>query len=137
MIKATIERFCHSESATFGWLTTPSGRRYATVERPWLNNKVGVSCIPVGEYICEPTRFNRGGYDAIKICNVDGRTHIKMHIASLPSSVEGCIGINTRFGILYGQWAGVGSRVAFRSLMQELGGKKFKLLITNKESGTL
>ncbi len=134
---AQIERFCYSIKGTFGWLTTPSGARYATVERPWLKNERGESCIPIGLYFCEPRRFNKGGYDAIHIKDVPDRSHILMHIANFPDEVEGCIGINRRHGVLDNQWAGIDSRNAFRSLMQEMGGKKFKLSITNKNGGVL
>lgn len=135
MRTAILERFAWPDTGTFGWMTTPSGRRYATVERPWFNNAVGISCIPLGEYVCKPSRYNRGGYDAIEVTNVDGRTHIKIHIANEPSEVAGCIGTGVRHGALNGNWAVLSSESAFNSLMSEMAGETFKLKITNSACG--
>lgn len=128
---AEMNRFAYSPDGTFGELVTPSGLYYATVERPWLENKRGVSCIPEGVYVCRPRKFHKGGYDAIEITNVQDRTHILMHVANYPSQVMGCIGINTRHGAINHQWCGLSSKKAFKSLMAELGGETFKLSITN------
>ena len=87
MIKTSIlERFCYADYGTFGWLTTPSGKLYAVVERPWLDNRVGESCVPKGLYACRPRRYYRGGYDAIEVAGVTGRTFIMMHIANHPNA---------------------------------------------------
>lgn len=128
---AELNRFAYSDSGTFGHLITPDGLRYATVERPWLDNKPSISCIPTGVYICQPRRFNKGGYDAIEVTEVDGRTNILMHIANRPEQVEGCIGINTTHGAYGHQWVGLNSRDAFTALMSELGRETFKLSINN------
>lgn len=137
MQTAHLERFAHADYGTFGDLITPMGMHYATVERPWLMNKPRVSCIPLGEYTCKPRRFYRKGYDAIEITEVQGRTHILMHIANSPHELHGCVGINTSHGAVKHQWCGLQSKNAFNSLMDELGGKTFKLIITNRESGEL
>lgn len=62
-----------------------------TVERPWLDNAVGESCIPEGLYECRPRRYSKGGYEAVEICDVPGRTHILFHRGNWPSEVRGCI----------------------------------------------
>ena len=134
---ALLERHSYSHQGTFGQLATPSGKVFATVERPWQNNEPFISCIPEGEYICKPRRFNRGGYNAIEVANVPGRTHILMHIANLPYRVNGCIGINTHHGAIGQRWAGVDSTKAFNNLMAELGGKTFKLIVTHRKAGII
>jgi hypothetical protein len=135
MKTATLDRFCYADFGTFGKIITPAGRRLATVERPWLNNVVGISCIPEGAYTCVPSRYHRGGYDAIEIKDVAGRTLIKIHIANLPEEVEGCIGVGVRHGAIGGRWAAISSKKAFKSLMNELGADNFKLIITSSSGG--
>ncbi len=69
------------DSSATGTTRRPSGgctsaaRCSTLLERPWLNNRAGVSCIPAGTYIVGPRRFLRGGYDAIEVREVPGRTH--------------------------------------------------------------
>jgi hypothetical protein len=134
---AVLSRIAWPDHGTFGYLTTPSGTEYATVERPWLNNMPSVSCIPTGIYICKPRFYNRGGYDAIEVTDVEGRTYIMFHIANSPHEVAGCIGINQRLGSIKGQWAGVNSTLAFEAFMSELGNEEFKLSIENRCGGRL
>lgn len=131
MADLIIKRFCVGPMGTFGTMSVDGVTLY-TVERPWLNNQPNISCIPDGLYTCKPRRFYRGGYDAIEITNVIGRTHILMHIANLPERLKGCIGINSELGCLYGQWAGRGSRDAFNYLMQKFGGREFTLSIVTE-----
>lgn len=111
----------YTPSATFGQFSTPDGITLYTVERPWLNNAPGISCIPERIYVCEPRRFFRGGYDAIEVTNVPGRTYILFHIANLPRDVLGCIGVGSRLGALGQDWAVLDSRNAFALFMSHYG----------------
>ena len=132
-----LERFCYADGGTFGDLTTPEGRRFATVERPWLFNRKSISCVPVGEYKCKPRFYHRGGYKAIEVCNVPDRTHILFHIGNFVRNSNGCILINKSFGAINGEWCGLSSKTAFSSFMSELGGSNFTLKISNREGGIL
>jgi len=90
-----LERFAYLDSGTIGKLTAGPWSCY-TIERPWLDNKPNVSCIPEGEYRCEPfsgTRFQ----DVVQIMDVPDRTFILFHTANFPYDVEGCIGVGDRF----------------------------------------
>ena len=130
----SLERFCYSEQGTFGTLTLPSGSELSTVEKPWQNNEASVSCIPIGKYKCEPRRFNRGGYAAVEITGVEGRTHILFHIGNTVKDVVGCVAVGTRLGVVGRSWAVINSTDAFASFMSEVGGG-FDLTITNKTGG--
>lgn len=79
-----------------------------TLERPWLDNKRNVSCIP-------PAPNNVQTYDWIKlndspkfayqhlwIKNVPNRTHIKLHIANSYNQLHGCIAVGDGFAYLEG-----------------------------------
>jgi hypothetical protein len=95
MIKRVLlKRMEYTPEGTFGrliWdgLAVP----IFTVERPWKGNEPFVSCIPEGEYTCRPSEYYKGGYNAVEVCAVPGRTHILFHRANVPTDVSGCIGI--------------------------------------------
>lgn len=136
MADLILERFCFAPNGTFGKIQLSEALIY-TVERPWANNIPSVSCIPNGLYICRPRRFFRGGYDAIEVTGVPGRSHILFHKANLPTEVEGCIAPASSLGALSGQWAGLGSAQAFDKLMEEFGGKTFTLSIVPTLGGAI
>lgn len=130
MRKLTLTRFCVADFGTFGKMSV-DGATLWTVERPWLDNMPNVSCIPEGTYECGPRPFFRGGYDAIEIENVAGRTHILFHTANWPHEVQGCIAPNSWIGP--GSNAcpmrGFDSRTAFNRLMEWMGGERFTLVV--------
>lgn len=122
-----ITRFCWSELGVFGEMYV-AGQRIYTVERPWLGNQRSVSCIPLGFYECRPQHYNRGGYDAIEICDVPDRTHILFHRANTPSDLAGCVGVASRLGCLNNTWAALDSKPAFALLMRHFN-RRFLLEI--------
>lgn len=128
----TIERFCYADSGVFGKLILPSGQHLFTVERPWLNNARGISCIPEGQYLCVPRYYNRGGYKAVEITNVDNRSHILFHVANRPKDIMGCVGVGTKLGSIGGDWAILNSKLGFKAFMDEVGYYEFALKIVKK-----
>jgi hypothetical protein len=60
-----------------------------TIERPWIDNKVRVSCIPEGEYLVLPDNTGRFQYFSVK--NVTNRSAIEIHPANYASELMGCI----------------------------------------------
>lgn len=63
-----------------------------TIERPWINNKPMVSCIPEGEYICTWSHMQTHNVDHYQLRDVKDRTAIFIHIASKVEQLHGCIG---------------------------------------------
>ena len=61
----------------------------STLERPWLRNKVNISCIPEGSYIVK--RDNTGRFQWFAVQDVEGRTNIEFHGGVVPEHSEGCI----------------------------------------------
>lgn len=110
-----LERFCCADFGTFGRLFVPGYSCY-TVERPWLENRPWVSCIPCGTYGVEAQRYNRGGYETCGLMDVPNRTHILIHRGNLPTDVQGCIAVGTDVGCVNGKWAVTGSAAAFEEL---------------------
>lgn len=70
-------------------ILTGNGLRMDTLERPWLDNKVNVSCIPEGTYYVR--RDTTGRFAYYKIENVAGRSHIEFHHGTKPEHSNGCI----------------------------------------------
>lgn len=128
-IDLTITRFAYTPMGVFGTYTLKSGIQYFTVERPWLNNQSGISCIPSGIYRCIPHFFNRGNYAAIEITGVPNRSAILIHIANKAIELNGCIAPGKSLGVLDNMWAVTFSGLAFNDLMGVYGGKEFNLEI--------
>ena len=108
-----------------------------TVERPWLNNQPGISCVPEGEYILEPHTSPKFGQCyalvapelGVTISSQSLRTHILIHAANLPEQLEGCIAPGMQFGVLKNKWAVLESKVALQQLEHHLGGERARLVI--------
>lgn len=128
----TLRRFCYAPTGTFGEIVLGSTRLF-TVERPWIDNKPYVSCIPEGIYkaVYRPTTTpvpdSMGGMTWYLIGGVVGfdrgdRTRIAIHIANTVSNVEGCIGLGQHLGAIGSDWAVMSSRNAmeqFREIMPD------------------
>ena len=136
MKKILLERFGYTPMGTFGILKVGGFECY-TVERPWLDNKVGESCIPEGKYDLKPDRYNRGGYDAYEILNVPGRTEIKIHVANTMDNVIGCIGLGKRLGYIFNKWGVISSRTAFNEFMEEMNGEEGEINIFSVQHGVI
>jgi len=88
----TLKR-TYSEEKTTGILTMPDGVEIETLERPDLNNKPFVSCIPEGVYIVR--RNNTGRHQWYELLDVPGREFIEIHTATRVDHLEGCIGLKS------------------------------------------
>jgi len=84
-----LQRLKSPNDRTNGVLTLPDGQEINTLERPWLDNKVGISCIPPGVYKFK--RDHYGKHQWWSILDVPSRTFIEIHPGNKPSHSEGCI----------------------------------------------
>lgn len=116
-----LERFAYTPHGVFGKIILPDFECY-TIERPWLNNKVEVSCIPEGDYELKLGVYNRGGYPSYEVLDVPGRTHIKIHVGNTIDDIVGCISPGKSLGFLKGKWAVTSSRDAFDEFMEHMDG---------------
>ena len=91
--KAIIDRFASEERATLGTLTFQNVEHPTiyTLEPPWKDNKIDVSCIPEGNYRCVP--YSSGKYpDLYEVKHVPGgRTLVLLHWGNYPHNTDGCI----------------------------------------------
>ena len=126
-----IELFrTYREEGAFGIMTLEDQSVFYTVERPNLNNIPKTSCIPEGVYRLglrqSPMieRTSQGEYTTgWEVMDVPNRDFIMIHIANLPTEVEGCIGIGLKQGYLAGKFAVLQSRDAFERFMTKLAGR--------------
>lgn len=79
----------YTRESTEGLWITPNGLQLTTLERPDLNNKPNVSCIPEGTY--EIQRDRHGRHTWFKVMDVEGRTAIEVHEGYKVSHSAGCI----------------------------------------------
>jgi hypothetical protein len=112
-------RFAYTPFGVFGRLQYSKEKALYTVERPWLQNKRNISCIPVGTYPLKLERFHRGDYEAIGLQNVPERSQILIHIANTMNDVQGCIGVGNTLGYLTYYWAVQNSKISFDILMAD------------------
>ena len=140
MIHLTVHRIITGDEGTFGVLLAANKPFALTVERQWLDNTRGISCIPEGEYkvmrcIASPEygfknspRFG----DTFNIINVPNRSKILFHKGNLDQDSHGCIIIGEQFGLLHDDFAVLSSRQGFAEFMSLLKGQnEFELTIKN------
>jgi len=119
--RVTVERFAYTFRGVFGELVTDNFRCF-TVERPWMNNRPNISCIPTDVYALVRGRF-RDHYENFEVRDVPGRTYIELHRGNTMLDIKGCIALGLTFQI-----DGVNdvykinhSRHAFDAFMQAMG----------------
>jgi len=89
-MKVTLKRISYTENETYGVLTIKGHPVCVTLERPWLDNKQNVSCIPEGYYACSNT-------DKVRVVDVKGRTGINIEVGNYVSDTKGCILVGESF----------------------------------------
>jgi len=125
-LQATIERYSYSPTATMGRLFL-NGLVLQTIEPPWLQNKVNLSCIPEGYYLCRRIVSPRYG-DCFEII-VPGRTGILFHVANWARELKGCIAIG--LSAHSNEYRVISSKLAISEFNDALKGvEEFKLFIT-------
>lgn len=140
-----LERsYAPDDSCTLGRLTMPCGYACLTIERPWLDNKTNVSCIPEGAYslsLRQSSVVNRtsGGEftSGWEVRDVAGRTYIMLHPGNWAKDTNGCIlpgdslASHPEHGLMV-----TNSRKTFRNLMGKLEAKgEWTLQVTTKRGG--
>ena len=104
---AILRRGVSNAEGTFGRLTVQgddwSLLQLQTLELPWAENAVNISCIPGGVYDCVRVQSPRYGW-SYEVVGVDGRTNILFHAANwagergseYKSELRGCIALGMR-----------------------------------------
>lgn len=103
-----------------------------TLEKPWLDNKSNISCIPEGVYkaVYLP-RSGSGKYRKVwHLLNVEDRFGILIHNGNIVDHTQGCILVGTKHGTLGGKPAVLGSRGGMRTLLDIVGQNSFMVNVT-------
>lgn len=120
-----IERFAYSPMGTFGRLFVGDVELY-TVEPPWMDNQVGISCVPEGEYWLEPHSSQKFPDtwalvgETVSHWPNEGkpRSAILFHVGNTMIDVRGCIAP----GMFLNEhaWGVISSRTAMDKLRLEM-----------------
>lgn len=128
-MRLTLYRTPSTEFGTLGFLFDHNIPLCLTLEDPWNDNKVGVSCIPAGIYQC-------GEHSGAKYKNtwivkdVPGRSAIIIHSGNTHADTRGCILIGKTVGHINHIPAILDSAKAMNELRKMLP-KRFTLTIRN------
>lgn len=129
MLKLKLKRIANTNDGTFGVLLDKGVPFCLTLERPWLDNRVGESCIPGGTYICKRINSPKFGI-TFEVTNVPGRSHILFHKGNIMDDSHGCIIVGEQFEYINGRNGVLASGKAFNELMSRLKGyNEFELTI--------
>ena len=112
-----IVRVSRNAEATYGvlvWENTPFA---VTLERPWLDNKHGESCIPKGTYPCRWVNSHKFG-PTFEVCNVPDRSAILFHKGNLSDDSHGCILIGEAFNPVNGRPGITASKEGFAEFLR-------------------
>jgi len=130
MMELVLKRISMKPEFTQGVLLNDKGIGFAlTLERPWINNIMNISCIPAGEYVCN--RYTSSRYsNTFQVVDVPNRTYILFHSGNTISDSAGCIMIGEEFGYLDGRVAILSSNRGFKEFLKVLSTvSEFRLII--------
>ena len=99
-----------------------------TLENPWRDNERNVSCIPVGEYKCEPFSGIKHK-NCFQVCDVKDRSYILFHIGNYEKDTDGCILIGQGALLNGSEYMIVNSQATMRKFKELLEDEPFMLQI--------
>jgi hypothetical protein len=108
----TIIRSPSTEWGTFGMMLDGDLPFCVTLERRWLDNKCGESCILDGQYPCRRVNSPRFG-NTFEISNVEGRSEILFHKGNIDDDSHGCVILGEQFEPVLGTNGVISSGKAF------------------------
>ncbi len=88
MDRINIERV-YKENCTLGFGEC-KGVNFFTLELPWFDNQVNISCVYPGLYKAKKYISPKHG-EVVLLENRSGRTYIEMHAGNYTSQIQGCI----------------------------------------------
>lgn len=97
MIHLLMLRIGQSSLGTFSVLRVGEVPFALTLEPPWSNNTVNLSCIPAGTYRCRRVQSPRFG-ETFEMTDVPGRDHVLFHKGNDVVDTHGCVLVGEEFG---------------------------------------
>jgi len=91
MTTVWLRRYYHGDDVTLGTLFIEGIKHQPifTLENPWQDNRENVSCVPIGQYACNP--FSGDHKNCYRLCNVKDRTDVLIHVGNWTKDTSGCI----------------------------------------------
>jgi len=142
-----LTRYGSTPYGTFGQIKVGKETFY-TCERPWLENKPHVSCIPLGCYsllllpttTLVPSSYGEetwyfDGETVAAIPDTRQRSRCAIHIGNISSDVSGCVLLGTSLGWVKGCWGVLSSRAALERFSQAVGRVNHHILIQSSPCG--
>jgi hypothetical protein len=122
---AELIRLEESNFGTLGILKIDKQVFCCTLEPPDRENKIDVSSIPTGQYICK--RYSSSKYrDTFQITDVPGRTFVLFHAGNHTGDTAGCVLLGQYFGKLkYHDRAVLNSGDTFKRFMNHMKPPRF------------
>ena len=123
MSRIEVRRNYQSDLVTLGSLVAPRlPSPLCTMELPWRGNRSSVSRIPPGEYGYSKWFSPTFKQNVIRLDDMQTKPRfaILIHIANVPSNVEGCIGVGMGYHKFDSGWGVAKSKIAFDALMESL-----------------
>jgi hypothetical protein len=134
LINLLLIRDTFTDKSTLGELFLNGERMCDTLEKPWVNNKKNISCIPRGEYKVRlrlPRESATRDYIHLLVEDVENRSYILFHRGNTAKDTSGCILV----GLGSQQDFVSNSVLAMDLLIKEvihLGTENINLIIKNK-----
>lgn len=123
-----------------GRLVFPSGYEIMTLERPWVDNKPEISCIPADMYEVKyrdsdlTKRLTSGKHTkTFQIVDVEGRTNIMIHIGNFIKNSLGCVLVGMSHGRASGEDTVWSSAKAFEIFIEKMLTEEIELIIIETE----
>jgi hypothetical protein len=127
--KIEILRIEQTSIHTLGILLVENYAFCCTLERPWLDNKPNLSCIPAGKYLCKEHQSPKFG-KTFEVMNVPCRTDILFHAGNFAENSLGCILLGASFTTTYSNLESrrmiSSSRKTFNIFIESMKNKKIK-----------
>jgi len=132
MITNYLYRQPSGQFGTFGIFAMPDlGWSCHSLERPWRNNRINISCVSSGIYIVEREYSQKFERDLYELQNVPGRTEIKFHPLNHYTESLGCIGLGMKIDYTHDNKRLLESRKAIEHFENLMAGEPFELVIRN------
>lgn len=126
-----LKRIAETDTGTYGVLISGGTPFAVTLERPWLNNRKGESCIPTGRYVCKRVQSPKFG-NTFEITGVNGRSHILFHKGNLDDDTHGCVLVGESFNPVSGSHGITASKEGFAEFMAKTANvSEFTLDVTS------
>lgn len=126
---AELIRLEQGTDGTFGVMRLDGRVFCVTLEPPEKGNRVNISCIPTGKYLCQKVDSPRFG-ETYEVTDVPGRSNILLHPGNVTDDTRGCVLLGKHFGKLRGDRAVLNSGKTFDGFMDQCAGSEsFPLVV--------